>query len=381
MTRMKNSIIKKRKIATLSALTLIISLTACDIGMPKIALTQSKERSMLDLEEPVETYPTLTPTPDPTSTPDTTPTPDPTSTPDTTPTPDLTPTPIPTPAAVKKVSVKNSIEKKVVLSWKKASGATKYKIYRSKKKNTGFKLIGSTKKNTFTDKKVQKKKTVYYRVTSVAKNAEATPSKSVKVYVYPKHPKTVIIGECFAVALEMERNRFPSYYRFIGKAGMSMYSILNDNTFSYNGVNVTPLEKAAMMKPDRLIFLVGANFSGSYDPKKSAHQLVKMKKLMKKINPHIQMVVLSVSPWKKNSKYGKILPSHQKRHAFNSAYRAVAKADKNIYYCALTLRLEDANYDLKPEYDGGDGLHWSWLARSRMAGWIQKWCKKKFHSA
>ena len=285
------------------------------------------------------------------------------------------------PAVVKKPTVKKAIEKKVVISWKKARGAKVYYVYRSKKKNSGFKLIGRTKKTTFTDKKIKKKKTVYYRIISAADESKAKPSKSTKVYVYPKHPKTVIIGECFVVALEKEKRRFPSYYRFIGEAGMSMYSIQNDSSFSYNGRNVTPLEKAALMKPDRLIFLVGANYSGSHDPKKSAHQLIKMKKLMKKINPYIQMVVLSVSPWKKNSTYGRKLPSHQKRHAFNAAYRAVAKSDKNIYYCALPLRLEDANHDLKSMYDGGDGLHWSWLARTKMAGWIQKWCRNKFHTA
>ncbi len=71
------------------------------------------------------------------------------------------------PAATKFKSVKNIKGKKVKLKWKKVSGVTGYEIYRSTKKNKGFKKIKTIKKGktvTFTDKKLKKGKTYYYKI-------------------------------------------------------------------------------------------------------------------------------------------------------------------------------------------------------------------------
>ena len=55
-------------------------------------------------------------------------------------------------------------KKKVKLTFAKASGATKYEIYRSTKKNKGFKKIATVSGNTYKDKKVKRKKIYYYKV-------------------------------------------------------------------------------------------------------------------------------------------------------------------------------------------------------------------------
>ncbi len=55
-------------------------------------------------------------------------------------------------------------KKKVTLSWKKADGAKKYEIYRSTKKNSGYKKIATTTKKKYEDKKVKKGKCYYYKV-------------------------------------------------------------------------------------------------------------------------------------------------------------------------------------------------------------------------
>ena len=57
--------------------------------------------------------------------------------------------------------------KKVTLKWKKNSKATGYEIYRATKKNGKYKKIRTIKKAsaaTFTDSKVKKGKTYYYKV-------------------------------------------------------------------------------------------------------------------------------------------------------------------------------------------------------------------------
>ena len=55
-------------------------------------------------------------------------------------------------------------KKKVTLSWIKAYGARKYEIYRSTKKNSGYKKIATTTKIKYVDKKVIKGKRYYYKV-------------------------------------------------------------------------------------------------------------------------------------------------------------------------------------------------------------------------
>ncbi|MCR4604640.1 MAG: hypothetical protein K5639_01435 [Eubacterium sp.] len=281
--------------------------------------------------------------------------------------------------------IRTSVYPKVSLTWKQVDGAEKYVLYRSKKADDGFENIATTSENKYVDDSVENRKTYYYKLEALksvdGNDVASQQSESIKTYIEPDKPKTVIVGECFAVALEKEKKRFPSYYKFVAKAGMTTFSILNDNEFKADGESVTALEKAAMYKPDRLVFIVGANASGSTNPTASAKRFVKIQKLMKKINPNIQIVVMAVSPWKRDSIYGRKMTSHAKRHKINEAYKKIAKKTDGIYYCDLTERFEDENGDLKGKYNGGDGMHWSFYAREYMAKELQKWLKKNLGSA
>ena len=75
----------------------------------------------------------------------------------------------------------------VTLKWKKVKGATGYEIYRSTKKNSGYKKIGTIKKGskvTYIDKKkLKQNKKYYYKIRAVKKNYKSSYSKvkSVKV--------------------------------------------------------------------------------------------------------------------------------------------------------------------------------------------------------
>lgn len=58
-------------------------------------------------------------------------------------------------------------KRKVTVSFRAARGATKYEIYKSNKKNRGFKRIKTTKARRFVDKKVKRGKKYYYKVKAV----------------------------------------------------------------------------------------------------------------------------------------------------------------------------------------------------------------------
>lgn len=93
------------------------------------------------------------------------------------------------PAKVKGVHVKKKGKKKIRVTWKKVASATGYKVYRSTKKNSGYRLkktIKGSSKTAFIDKKVKKGKKYYYwiiaykKVQGVTIYGKASKTKSVK---------------------------------------------------------------------------------------------------------------------------------------------------------------------------------------------------------
>lgn len=66
-----------------------------------------------------------------------------------------------------KVKVKNSKKRAAVVTWKKVSGASGYRVYRATKKNGKYKLVKTVKGNKsvkYTNKKLKKNKKYYYKV-------------------------------------------------------------------------------------------------------------------------------------------------------------------------------------------------------------------------
>lgn len=92
---------------------------------------------------------------------------------------------LPKPTNVKLTAGKKS----VTITYKKATGATKYQIYRSTKKNSGYKKIITTSKLKYIDKTAKKGKRYYYKVRAMRGSSAAgyaysfytTPKQSAKV--------------------------------------------------------------------------------------------------------------------------------------------------------------------------------------------------------
>ena len=124
--------------------------------------------------------------PDPRPVPTQTPAPTVTNPSAQTPAPVVTPTAEPakeTPAPVKSFKVKKK-SGKVILTWKKNKTAAGYEIQRSLKKNSGFKKLVLVKKNSvvkYTDKKVKKGKTYYYKIRAYKNNGGKSYGKWTKV--------------------------------------------------------------------------------------------------------------------------------------------------------------------------------------------------------
>lgn len=83
-------------------------------------------------------------------------------------------------ATTKVTATQKKGTKTVTIKWKKVKKATSYLIYRSEGKNGKLKKIATVKKGTvYTDKKVKKKKTYYYKVVAVSAK-KYSPMKAAK---------------------------------------------------------------------------------------------------------------------------------------------------------------------------------------------------------
>ena len=81
------------------------------------------------------------------------------------------------PATVKVKAAK----KKVTVSWKKVTNATGYEVYRSTKKKSGYKLVGTITKGStvkYVDKKAKAGTKYYYKVRAVGNNEAGVPIHS-----------------------------------------------------------------------------------------------------------------------------------------------------------------------------------------------------------
>ena len=70
---------------------------------------------------------------------------------------------------------------KPVLTWGAVEGAEGYAIYRSTKKSSGYKKIGTAEENTYLDTAATAKKTYYYKVEALAGSTKSSQSSYVKL--------------------------------------------------------------------------------------------------------------------------------------------------------------------------------------------------------
>ena len=71
--------------------------------------------------------------------------------------------------------------KKPMVTWESVEGATKYYVYRSTKKSSGYKKVATVEEDTYTDTKAKKGTTYYYKVVAVSENATSAQSAYVKI--------------------------------------------------------------------------------------------------------------------------------------------------------------------------------------------------------
>lgn len=77
------------------------------------------------------------------------------------------------------LKVSSASASSVVLKWNKQKNVKHYQVYRSLKKDSGFRRIGTTSKTAFKNDKLQERKTYYYKVAAVKKDGRRALSNVV----------------------------------------------------------------------------------------------------------------------------------------------------------------------------------------------------------
>lgn len=278
-----------------------------------------------------------------------------------------------------KVSVKSG--KNVRLNWKKNKNAGRYNIYRSGGKNKKYTLIGKSFGNSYRDTRVKERETYRYKVCAAVKvngkMYEGKLTKGHEAYVLPAHPKTVVSGECFGVAMQLfAKDIFSKNTGFVVKAGMNTLQVLEKNCMSYKGQSVTPLERVALMKPDRVYMIYGANESKNGAPYPSMVNYSRMYHKLKELNSQVQFIILGIPPMGVHSPMN--IPSVSQRLAFNKEFQKLSKESRNIYYCPSSQVIGDSSGHLQRKYDAGDGCHWNSAGARTVVSDLKKWSLRTF---
>ncbi len=284
--------------------------------------------------------------------------------------------------SVEELRTKKDIEKRVVIKWKKQFGADTYTIYRSTEKKGEYKLLGDAKRAKFIDRNADCRQTYFYviqaQMTIRGKDFFNKKCKPLKVYVRPKNPLTVIAGECFVVDMEAMKSVFKSNHRFVAKIGVNTYTMQHSNYFTYNGQMITGIERIAYYNPDRVYFVIGANESAWTTTSYTMGNYKQMRSLLKKINKHVEIVLVKIPPFGRTSSQN--IPSVSQRDKFNLAYMEFADSYEDVYFCPATNVLSDNSSHLLSQYDGGDGCHWNESGTVAVVNAMKEWSKKVFHN-
>lgn len=85
--------------------------------------------------------------------------------------------------------IDNNDNGNIIFEWKKVSGATSYKVYRSGSANGEYKLLGETKSTTFTDKTATAGYYYYYKIVALSSRSSYATSAAFEVAAAPCYPQ------------------------------------------------------------------------------------------------------------------------------------------------------------------------------------------------
>ena len=245
----------------------------------------------------------------------------------------------------------------VILTWGKTEKATGYEIYRSTHHNTGYKKIGKTSKNSYTDHNVKSGHVYYYKVYAIRakdKSVRSQASNTATAYMKPDTPSVTGFYTKNKIKLTWEKvNEADTYYIYkknnkgkfikIGQTSKLYYmdkSVKKGNTYQYKvAASYTKNDKTVKSKLSKSQKITAS----SIDPNKKMVALTyddgpgpyttSIVKCLKKNNGKATFFVLGnrVDSYKKELKYASDAGCEIANHSYDHSNltRLSAKEIKN----------------------------------------------------
>ena len=208
---------------------------------------------------------------------------------------------------------------------------------------------------------------LFVGVRSCSNKSESTETTAVKATKAPttketttKKPKdvnAVIIGECYVEDFENYcKDLLPKNTHYIYKIGVLTGALLDDAFINYQGNSITAIERAAMYKPNQVFFLCGMNETENDTPQITVKHFDKMNKLLRKVNPDVDIVICSLPPVAKDGLDG--YGTNAQIRNYNEKIKAYCDKTDKVDYLDIRDIMEDENGKLSKEANPGDGAHW-----------------------
>ena len=178
-----------------------------------------------------------------------------------------------------KISVTNTKEPELKISWDKVEGATKYYIYRTDTKGSNLKLIAKTSKLYYKDTNVSKNKTYYYKVRAyqiknkkIVKKSDSssTVSKAIVSLSKVKNVKATAVSES-KIKLSWDKvsgaTRYYLYYSTSKNGTYKSIGYVTKNTYTFTKLNSSTTYYFKVKSAKKLDSKV---YKASYSPVASA---------------------------------------------------------------------------------------------------------------
>lgn len=260
------------------------------------------------------------------------------------------------------------------VEWEEEPNAVYYKVYRSKKKNGGYKQVAVTSGLHYRDKRLKKDTTYYYKVQACiskgnsAGNSALSQAAGKKTKTYDR--TTVFAGDSLMVGVTCALKSID-----IGgsKKGVA-YKGLGTMTFQTRSVfgGKTGVEKVLSYKPYRVYLMLGMNeifYRGVDD---MLDNYVEIIETLREESPDTDIVLLATSPVSKAEERRR--PGFKKIAGWNKKIEKLAEK-YDVHFYDYTADYTDADGYLIKKYNGGDGIHWNMKGYTHFGELIEKYDK------
>lgn len=149
----------------------------------------------------------------------------------------------------------------------------------------------------------------------------------------------------------------------VAAAGGCAARNIHDFTFKLNDIDYDLSSAAESFQPDMAFLWMGMNDINMTDKTVYAQNLLQITREINDVSPDSKVIIIGMSPTSADHEWG----ANPRIKEYNAAAEEMTEStDLPLYYIDIWDVLSDSRGYLRPEFDGGDGMHLSQRAYYRV---------------